>query len=64
MKEVVEYVSFRQKQTSLEGVQVLIVCHSVNNRAIPNTDVTDTFPYDNFLKKACAKLGESWELDS
>ncbi|XP_054750381.1 uncharacterized protein LOC129256126 [Lytechinus pictus] len=49
----IDHFSFRNK-----GIDVMILCHSINNRRFAITDVTDAL-YDEFLPNAVRALGKT-----
>ena len=71
MRDVVKSVSFKQlpyniremNHMSLEGIDVMVLCHSIHNRGLALTDLDDSL-YDKFLKKAREKLGGSSNSNS
>ncbi|XP_072166498.1 uncharacterized protein [Diadema setosum] len=66
MDDVVKSVNFREipyniadmEQLQFSDVGVFILCHSINNRRLSITDVTDAL-YDRLLRRARRKLGKS-----
>ncbi|XP_041485986.1 uncharacterized protein LOC121432197 [Lytechinus variegatus] len=64
LPDVVEMVEFRSlpynisdiEKFDLRGIDVLLLCHSMNNRLLSITDVTDAL-YDRFLTRAKKYLG-------
>ncbi|XP_071476298.1 uncharacterized protein [Diadema antillarum] len=64
MDDVVKSVNFRDipynvrdmDQVSFDDMEVFILCHSINNRRLPITDITDAL-YDQLLDRAYRKLG-------
>ncbi|XP_041485063.1 uncharacterized protein LOC121431582 [Lytechinus variegatus] len=65
LPDVVEKVEFRSlpynirdiDNFDLRGIDVLLLCHSINNRRFSITDVTDAL-YDRFLPRAKKYLGK------
>ncbi|XP_072166236.1 uncharacterized protein [Diadema setosum] len=63
---VVERVNFREMPYNVrdmdhfefDDVDVFILCHSIKNRRLSITDVTDAL-YDRLLQRACYNLGKS-----
>nr|XP_054754506.1 uncharacterized protein LOC129260566 [Lytechinus pictus] len=66
MNEVVRTVRFEtlpynirdMNRFDLTGIDVLLLCHSIQNRRFSITDVTDSI-YDGFLQRARKTLGKS-----
>nr|XP_054773372.1 uncharacterized protein LOC129281463 [Lytechinus pictus] len=65
LSDVVEHVEFRSlpynirdiDKFDLRGIDVLLLCHSIDNRRLSITDVTDAL-YDTFLPRAKKYLGK------
>ncbi|XP_030834976.1 uncharacterized protein LOC105445386 [Strongylocentrotus purpuratus] len=66
MKDVVETVRYEplpynvsdMEKLDLSGIDVLLLCHSIENRRFSITNVTDAL-YDGFLQRAKNYLGQS-----
>ena len=66
MRDVVKSVSFKPlpyniseiNDISLEGIKVMVLCHSINNRGFLITDETGAL-YDKLLERACEALGNN-----